>query len=73
MRLRIGDLVHYISHDGYKRKGIVSATRSTRSQFLGCNRIQIVVRRQEIWLVLTKSQITKVIRREDIKEWWKYL
>lgn len=70
MRLRIGDLVYYDDNDGFKGKGLVT-TLKLRSPPSG--NVEILRRKVVLRSIINRKDITKIIPREELKEWWKYL
>lgn len=71
MKLRIGDLVYYeLQHPYVQGKGLVTALKA---RFLCSGTIELLERRADLRFVISRKDITKVVPREELEEWWKYL
>lgn len=71
MRIRKGDRVQYLYWPAGRHIAIVL---KTRGPFLDRERIKIREPNDSLATTIPRSNITKIVqKREDIKEWWKYL
>jgi hypothetical protein len=69
MRIRKGDLVYYCE-DGCRGRGIVS---ETKGWWIPDGDIELIERGGDLRCLVSRKNITKVVPRGELKEWWKYL